>query len=484
MKKQESVRVRFAPAPSGRMHLGNLRTALINYLFAKKHDGAFIVRIEDTDPNRVFDPGAKHLLKDLSWVDLAYNEGPNIGGPYAPYFQSERTAEYQKKLDYLYHKDLVYRCFCTPKELEKKKIRQQALKQPPRYDRRCRNLSSDAIAILLAKKTPFIWRMKLDNTKKVSLPELFRGKINFELKHFSDFPITRRDGSFTYLFANCVDDITMKITHVLRGQDHLSNTASQLVLYQAFNEKSPIFWHLPVLCNEHGKKLSKRDFGFTLNDLKKAGYLPEAIVNYLGIIGGGKFDQEIFSLPQLTQAITINSMDSTSHIRYDIEKLNWINRQWIKKLPIETLTLRCLPFIQQFYKESSHIPLHVMERLVHGIRNELITLADSKALLQFYFDPPSIDPDLFAPYFSIEQLKELAHYIKADISNIIKPDQFLKKLRSTIQSSNILSTKHLYQFLRICLTGVIDGPSVVDLISMLGTEKAHARIDYALNLFL
>ena len=483
MKKQENVRVRFAPSPSGMMHLGNVRTALINYLFAQKYNGIFIVRIEDTDPNRIFDPEAKQILQDLLWLNLTYDEGPIKGGEYTPYFQSQRTPEYQKRLDYLYNKNLIYRCFCTQEELEKKKIRQQALKQAPRYDRQCRHLSSESVANFLSQKTPFIWRMKLDDTKKIIMHELSRGKINFELKHFSDFPITRKDGSFTYIFANCIDDIAMQVTHVLRGQDHLSNTASQLVLYQALNEDPPIFWHLPILCNKHGKKLSKRDFGFALNDLKKAGYLPEAITNYLGIIGGGKFDQEIFSLPQLVQAINFKSMESTGHIRYDIEKLNWINRQLIGRLSIEKLTLHCLPFIHQSYEKSTHISQHVMERLINGIRNEITTLTDSVTLLQFYFTPPPITIDLFMHYFSIEQLKKLSACIEKNISDINQTNYFLQQLRTQIQSNNTVLIKHLYQFLRVCLTGIIEGPSIIDLITMLGTEEARVRIQRALNLF-
>ena len=232
-----------------------------------KKNGVTVLRIEDTDPERNFDPGAKEIIATLNWLGLTFDEGPH--------FQSERTKIYQEKLKELEEKNLIYRCFCTPEELEEKKQRQIALKKPPRYDRTCRNLSPEQIKKNLDEGKPFIWRFKMNPEESIEFNDLARGKLHFELTNFTDFPITRQNGTFTFIFANAIDDMLMNITYVLRGDDHLTNTVNQVAIYQAFDAAKPTFWHLPILCNKDGKKLSKRDFGFSLEDLKNAGYLPQ-----------------------------------------------------------------------------------------------------------------------------------------------------------------------------------------------------------------
>ena len=243
--EKSTFRVRFAPAPTGMMHLGNIRTALMNYLIAQQKQGDFILRIEDTDKERNYDPQAIKIQEDLAWLSLSFNEGPNIGGPYGPYFQSERDSIYQEKLKELVGAKCAYRCFCKVEDLEKKRQRQIALKQPPRYDRTCYKISMDE-SNDRAERESFIWRVYLDHTKTVQIKDLAHGVVTFEFKNFSDFPITREDGSVTFVFANFVDDMLMKISCVIRGEDHLSNTASQVALYQAFNAPVPIFWHMPI----------------------------------------------------------------------------------------------------------------------------------------------------------------------------------------------------------------------------------------------
>ena len=273
-----SVRVRFAPSPTGIMHLGNVRAALINYLFAQKNQGTFVLRIEDTDQERNENIFTQRILDDLAWLGLTYTEGPSKSGPYEPYFQSERGLIYQDFLKILEAKNLVYRCFCTIEDIEKKRQRQIALKQPPRYDRTCLRLSPELVTIKVAQSTPFIWRFQLPDSS-IAVHDLARGVIDFDLKNISDFALTRTNGTFTFMFANFVDDLTMKISHVIRGEDHLTNTAGQAALYAALEVDTPIFWHLPIIVNSEGKKLSKRDFGFSLEDLRNAGFLPEAIDN-------------------------------------------------------------------------------------------------------------------------------------------------------------------------------------------------------------
>ena len=261
---------------------------------------------------------------------------------------------------------------------------------PPRYDRHCLKLSADAVEKLLAEQTPYIWRFALPDAE-VTVTDLARGSLHYHLKNFSDFPLTRQDGSFTFVFANFVDDLMMKITHIFRGEEHISSTALQAALYQAFDTTIPVFWHLPIICNAEGKKLSKRDFGFSLHDLKAEGYLPQAIINYLAILGGS-FEHEIMPLTELAHAIDFEKNASAGYIRYDVEKLRWMNHKWMTLLPIEQIAQECRPFLEKAYAAAAHITDLQLAELIKPIRDEMITLADSVTTLAFYFEKPQISP--------------------------------------------------------------------------------------------
>ncbi len=457
----KSVRVRFAPSPTGYMHLGNVRAALINYLFARHHKGAFILRIEDTDKKRNFDTNAEFILQDLAWLNLDYDEGPLKGGPYEPYVQSERAHLYQEYLDVLKQNQKVYRCFCTQEELEAKRKRQITLKQPPRYDRTCLNLT-EAECKEKANTTPYIWRFKLEHNKTITVNDLARKEVIFNLSNFSDFPLTRQDGSFTFMFANFVDDHTMKISHIFRGEDHLTNTAGQAALYDAFNAQIPLFYHLPILINDKGKKLSKRDFGFSLNDLKHGGFLPEAINNYLALIGAS-FKKEIMSLEELISTTDFNSLSAAGCIRYDLEKLRWINQQWILKLSAEELALRIKPFLKDTYNIDS-LDQEEFITLTRFIQPEMVTLKDSINLIEFYIKNPDYDINLLNDYTD-KKYKVLSEEI---IENITKssghynPEEIIKNIKNYAQT-NELPLKKVFTFLRIVLTGKTQGPGVKDL---------------------
>ncbi len=469
------VRVRFAPSPTGLMHLGGVRTALFNYLFAKKYNGTFIIRIEDTDLERNFDPGGKEILKDLAWLGLAHEEGPDNGGPYAPYLQSERSALYQEKLTFLHQHHFIYRCFCTVEELERKRKRQIALKLPPRYDRTCCALPADAVEEKLKNGTPFIWRFKIDIEKKVEFIDLARGTIVFDLSHFSDFPLTRQDGSFTFLFVNAVDDIVMNISHVLRGEDHLSNTASQVTLYHAFNHQLPIFWHLPIICNVEGKKLSKRDFGFSLKDLQQAGFLPEALCNYLAIIGSS-FKQEIMSLTQLADAIDFAAIHSTGAIRYDLEKLKWVNQQWIAtQYTPEQLTTIATPFLVSVYPQAAQLPHATMLTLIKTIQAELVTLKDIPHVLQFYFEEPIVTHEKLLEHVPQPLLDQSLAIIEAQYTALSSFDLFFTHIKEQCKAHNV-PLKTVLITLRLLLSGSPQGPSIKEMITLLGNEVAQRRL--------
>ncbi len=475
-----SIRVRFAPSPTGIMHIGNSRTALLNALFSLQKNGTFVLRIEDTDPSRNFDPGAKTILFDLSWLGLSFQEGPGKDGDYAPYFQSERHKLYQEKLDELKKMDAVYPCFCTEQELDKKRERQRALKLPPRYDRTCMNLSQEERDKKLKEGIPHIWRMKLDHDKSITITDLSRGTVTFELKNFSDFPLTRADGSFTFMFANFVDDLLMKMTHVFRGEDHQTNTAGQAALYLAFGAPLPIFWHMPILCNIDGKKLSKRDFGFSLHDLRDAGYLPEAINNYLAIIGGS-YKDEIMDLDQLAQAMNFDNPHSTGKIKYDVEKLRWVNHQWIKRLDKMDLANRVRPLLVAAYPNAASLDEVEMADMIQLIKTDLYTLNDTVDALKFYFETPSVTPAVVEACVDPEYRTVLKQLISEQLPQIKTPDEFLGTLKKMAKDKAI-PLKKLFWFLRLALTGHMHGPSIHDLMMILGTEESKKRIQSVLSL--
>jgi glutamyl-tRNA synthetase len=461
---ENPIRVRFAPSPTGIMHLGNVRAALMNYLFAIKHTGEFILRIEDTDQERNAPEYTAQILQDLTWLMLDNFQGP--------YFQSERTALYEEYLALFKEKNSVYRCFCSVQELEKKRQRQLALKLPPRYDRTCLKLSVEQQEEMLANKIPFIWRFALPSDS-IEIYDLARGTITFDLKNFSDFSLTRPNGSFTFMFANFVDDLTMKITQVVRGEDHLTNTAGQAALYRTLGAPMPIFWHLPIMVNTEGKKLSKRDFGFSLNDLRDGGFLPQAICNYLACIGGSAI-QEIAPLATLAHHLNTDEIKSSGQITYDVEKLRWINHQWLRSLSAEQVTELVTPFLRSAYQEKDFPHKEKLTLLLSVIKDELFTLQEAVPALAFYFIRPTVSlteleeleltqtAALVRPLFAQQtELLDLAHVIQAG--------------QDAVKTAGI-PVKKFFMLVRLALTGKTEGIGIKDLCTMLDSAEAISRL--------
>jgi glutamyl-tRNA synthetase len=471
------VRVRFAPAPTGMMHLGNVRTALLNYLFAQQKQGTYILRIEDTDADRNYDPHAKEIMADLAWLGLTFDEGPAKGGPYAPYFQSQRHDIYQRELNALINMNAVYKCYCTADELELKRQRQIALKQPPRYDRTCLKLTPQQKEEYTAR--PFIWRIQLDITTAVTIYDLAHGNITFELKNFSDFPLTRQDGTFTFIFANFVDDMLMEITHVFRGEDHLTNTALQATLYALFKRPLPIFFHMPILCNKEGKKLSKRDFGFSLRDLQKEGYLPQAIDNYLAIIGSS-FNEEIMDLQSLVQTFAFDKIQTTGHIKYDVEKLQWLNHKWINKIPTTELSDLVIPYLRIAYPNNTTLDHKKITALLEILKKEMVTLTDSVHLFKFIIEQPALNAENMT-CISPEYRIVIAKIVGESLETISSAPEYVQTLKNAAQQSGV-PIKELFSFLRLALMGDVKGPGIHELIAMLGIQESTVRITQALQL--
>jgi len=468
------VRVRFAPSPTGFMHLGNIRAALMNYLYARQKAGAFILRVEDTDEKRNLVEAREKILLDLKWLGLNYDEGPDVGGEYGPYLQSERTDLYKQKLQRLIEKEFAYRCFCSQELLEKKRKMQIVAKMPPRYDRTCLKLSEEEIQQRLDGGDEYLWRFKIDQTKKITIIDMAKGKIVFNMKNFADFALTRRNHTFTFTFANFVDDCLMKITHVARGEDHLTNTATQAALYEAFQLAMPQFWHLPIICNSKGEKLSKRDFGFTLRDLKDAGFVPEAINNYLAIIGSS-FKEEIQSLNELTKNFNFENLHSGGAIKYDLEKLTWINHKWLTRFNDDVFVERVQPILFNYYPEAKYLDVETVNKLLLVLKPEFKTLHDVQELAYFYFNEPDISWQGVVDQFGQECGDLVQEIASSAIGSIGDIDTFFKKIKDQAKEKK-LPFKQFFGSIRYMLTGKFQGIGMHDLLVALGSEKVENRL--------
>lgn len=472
------VRVRFAPSPTGFMHLGNVRAALMNYIFAAQKKGVFILRIEDTDEQRNIENGVEKIISDLAWLGLNYQEGPTIGGFYGPYKQSERKAFYKKHLDQLIAEKKCYRCFCTVEDLEKKRQKQIALKKPPRYDRACASLTDAQINEHLATQKTFVWRFKLTDADIISVHDLALGTTNFDMSHFADFTLTREDGSFTFLFANCIDDILMKISHVIRGEDHRSNTALQAALFKAFNAQIPTFWHLPIICSADGKKLSKRDFGFSLDDLRKAGFLPQAICNYLGTTGAS-FKEEILTLQELARDFKFDAVHASAGIHYSLEKLTWVNHKWINKLYSVQLVDYVKPFLHEAIPVSKKATDEKISDLVSKVKDSLKTLNDITVVGAFYFNAPIFDRAALDAQVGAKEAQTVLELIRKHSSQIGKTEEFLNHIKNDAKDAGV-GMKPVFQTLRYLITGAFEGMNLNELCELFDNSELKRRLS-ALN---
>ncbi len=467
------VRVRFAPSPTGFMHLGSVRVALLNYLFAKKHNGTFVLRIEDTDAARNLDVARTKIIEDMQWLNLPCQEGPVVGGNYGPYLQSERHEIYQEQLNELINNAKVYRCFCTPEELDAKRQKQIAMGKPPRYDRTCMLLGDDKAKAKIAAGIAFIWRFKLNYDQGIEIRDIARGTINFDMKNFSDFALTRQDGTCTFMFANFVDDWLMKITHVIRGEDHLSNTALQAALFDAFALPLPTYWHVQIICNKEGEKLSKRDFGFSLEDLKQAGYLPIAILNYMATVGVS-FAEEVQSLEELINNYNFDAIHHTGGIRYDVEKLKWFNHKWFNRLEASTLLPSIKPILYATIQESTALDDATLTHLVSKIKGDVYTLPEMVQALSFMFVAPIVSKH--------ELISAVGEHAADTVTTILHKHSRTSNIPAMIDAIKAdglaagLKTKEILGSVRLILTGSAQGIGINDLVSMLSAEEITQRI--------
>lgn len=500
------VRVRFAPSPTGPLHIGGVRTALYNYLFAKKNGGTFILRVEDTDQNRYVQGAEKYIKDSLSWLGMALDEGPEKGGEYGPYRQSERKELYKKYAFELVEKGLAYYAFDTPEDLDlMRKTEEQKGNPGAKYNYLTRgsmknslNMSESDLQEMLDSGVPRTIRLKIPQDKTISFTDVVRGEVSFSSNELDDKIILKGDDMPTYHLANIVDDHLMKITHVIRGEEWLSSTAHHVLMYEFFGWDSPIFSHLPLILKPSGKgKLSKRDgakFGFPVFPLewhdategifsgfREMGFLPDALLNFLAFLGWNPgTEQEMFSLNELVDAFSLDRIGK-SGARFDIDKAKWFNQQYLIKMDNQDVAKAAKPYFEDagISVEMQHLSS------VCGLMKERIMTLDElpNASKFFFYKPEEYDEKTIRKRFKLENKPHFEAIAEILEKNVDFKAADLSEQVKTYVNDNSLKFGEILPVLRIALTGTLKGPDLFETIAILGKQESIQRIEQALNDF-
>lgn len=481
------VRVRFAPSPTGELHIGGVRTALFNWLFARHQRGKFILRIENTDILRSQEDFTKSIIGNLRWLGLNWDEGPEVGGEYGPYLQLDRLPIYKKFADSLLAEGKAYPCYCLAQELENKKKEMQKAGVPPRYDGRCRNLTPQEKKRFEREGRKPVVRFKVPQEGKLKVRDVLRGEVSFDSKILGDFIILKSDGTPTYNFACAVDDALMKITHVIRGDDHLSNTPRQLLIYQALGFKLPLFVHIPMILGKGGSKLSKRHGAVSLSYYRKKGYLPWAMVNYLTLLGWSTPDsQQFFTREELIQKFSLERVNKSPAI-FDLQKLEWMNAEYIRKKDTEELAKLLIPYLRErgwVGERIDSVDYKKILRIIELEKDRLRVLSDITELADFFFQRNfSYDEEAVEKRLRKDYVFPLLRRIKSEVENMHSlTEKRLEEVLRGLAGELNLSTSKIFHPLRVALTGRMRGPGLFQLAALMGKEEVVWRIDRALNL--
>src|SRR5436190_17352793 len=475
-----SVRVRFAPSPTGALHVGGVRTALYNYLFARGLGGTFLLRIEDTDAARSTAQSVAAIYDSLHWLGLSWDEGPQAGGTHGPYFQSERRDLYRRHAEAMQAAGKAYLCYCTAEELEQRRQEQLARGEALSYDGRCRHLDDVARARLVAEGRTAAVRYALpEGAGAVGWEDVVREHVEFQSEVLDDFVVLRSDGLPTYNFACVVDDHAMEITHVIRGDDHISNTPRQILLYRALGWETPRFAHVPMILGADGSRLSKRHGATSVSAYRDLGYLPETMVNFLALLGWS-FDgqREIFTLAELEQAFRLERVGSNPAI-FNNEKLEWMNGQHLRALSEDDRVERVTRFLEGRGRSlAGHTP-EWRAALVKAMGDRLKTLADAEIYGAFALDE-KIEMDsaawseLLAKPEVGPRLGRIAREIEADGEFSLAS---LERITRELCAKLGIKAGELIGVMRVALTGRTVSPGIFEVIWLLGKERAVARLD-------
>jgi glutamyl-tRNA synthetase len=467
-----TVRCRFAPAPSGSIHVGNARSALFSWLYACHHDGVFILRVEDTDASRVTEEAYRGVVEDLRWLGLDWDEGPDVGGPHGPYRQSERLDIYREMTQRLLDAGDAYRCWCTPEELEERRKAALARGEPPGYDGRCRNLSDEERTAFEAEGRSFSIRFHMPERDWV-VEDLVKGEVRWAARDLGDFVIVRSDGSPVFLLAVAVDDMLMEVTHVVRGDDLLASAPRNAAVIEALGGTSPTYAHLPQVLGPDAKPLSKRHGATSVAAFREEGFLPEAMVNYLALLGWAKDDHTTFlSRDELVEAFDLAHVSHNPAV-FDTQKLEWMNNHYIQSLEEDDVAARCIPFLTT---EGLSVDPQLLRRAVPIVRERMKRLTEAPALLRFLFTD-DIEPN--------EKAKELIArapegYLKetADALDALEAwdtERIQAVLDEQASGAGLSRTKG-WQPIRAAVTGSNVSPPLPESLALLGKERTVARL--------
>jgi len=474
------IRVRFAPSPTGYLHVGGLRTALYNYLFARKNNGKFVLRIEDTDRTRIVEGAVDNLVTTLRWAGLEFDEGPNVGGQFGPYAQSERLEIYQEHARRLLSEGKAYYAFDTPEELDEMRKTQDKMRIPPKYDRRALRLSETEVKSKLDAGVSHVVRMKIPETSTIVVDDLVRGRVEFVSDRLDDQVLLKSDGFPTYHLANVVDDHLMGITHVIRGEEWLSSTPKHVLLYQYFGWDMPAFAHLPLLLNPDKSKLSKRQGDVAVEDYRQKGYFPEALVNFVALLGWNPGDErELFTLQSLVNEFSLERVGKSGAV-FNLDKLRWMNTQHLRMKSDEELFILLQPHLAKAGFSSTEKPYAL--KVINLMKERVDNVEEFVSFGEYFFK----DPDTYDDQAKKKNWKPESPAYLADVISSMRPlmtfdDKSIEHMvRATALKHNVGAGKLIHP-LRLALTGVGLGPGLFELMVVLGKDTCLRRLDLAIT---
>ncbi len=486
----EEVRVRIAPSPSGNLHVGTARTALFNFLFAKKNNGKFVLRIEDTDAERTSQEYIDNIFDSLKALGLNWDEGPDVGGPYGPYTQSERFDIYPKYVQQLLDSGFAYECFCTPEELEAEKEEATRNKKPYVYSKKCENLTEEEKAKLRAEGRKPAIRFNIAKAQKafhdssiLKFDDLVKGELHMDTDLLGDFVIQKSNGAPTYNYAVVIDDMLMKISHVIRGEDHISNTYKQILIYEALGAEVPKFGHLGMILAPDRSKLSKRHGATAVSDFVKEGYLTEALINFVALLGWAPSDgEEIKPVDKIAEDFRINEISSSNSI-FEYDKLKWMNSHYIKMLPMDELKKRLLPYLEKY--NLSELTDEQFTRMIEVTREPLVLLSDiTDAVTYFFGETVDIEPDVQTEVIDTETSQEvLKEYLEQSKDWEYTEENLHEKLdafRGFFKEKGIKPKVTMWA-IRAAVTGRTRGADMTATLAILGKDKVEKRIKAAIK---